>query len=317
MMRPIVGQFAGRPSESAHPRLWDGLTVGFAPCVTGAGRDVVDLSPNRYDFVFVGSAAALSVEASPVGQALKFAGNVALEQQDASWGLPCKILTASDEDVVVISTVFKFVHSGGAKESTIFWSDNPTVGSNLYGYRVWVDNNTDKLRFGVWNAYNDPVSGTSTRYTSATTLTAGRWYRATVVFYPLMESDAPLYGQRCMMFIDGVLEFPTVGPGNFPSSTGQNNGSHLTTQHSRVGSTLGSTAPDISVALINVWNKQWFGVWDGGTDSLESAKATISQINADPLAMYRRRRRGSGAKGSRLVTIGGTALRRLNVAVAG
>ncbi len=294
-------RFALGPHQAKFPNLWVGRKLFFPPCLGFAGRDVPDLSHSSgLDFTATGTASALSVIGSPIGPALSFAGNIALQQAgSASYTLPCKFLTNTLTDEFSIQAFFQYNHSAGAKESTIFWSDNPTAGSHFYGYRFYIDNNTDKLRLRVAN--DDGALGVdSTYYRSASTLTGGKWYSAIITWTGGGRDAAGV--DLCSMWIDGVDDGYLTITNSTPSGV-EEYGSHLGTQNARVGSTLGSTAPDFSVALVNVWNR-------------ELKRDEIARLSADPLAMFRRRR-AAGAKASRLVSIGGTALRRMNVAIAG
>lgn len=297
--------FARSAGESVNPHLWRGHLLGFVPCLGFAGRNVPDVSASRYDFAFTGTSSALSQIQSPVGPALNFAGNCALQQSAASWGLPCKILANSTDDMFMIQAVFKYTHSAAAKESVIFWSDNPTVGSHTYGYRLSVDNNADKLRLATMNDC-DGIVRSDTLYKSTSTLTGGLWYHLVVV-YDIALSGTSAYN-ACTFFLNGLVDF-TALTGGFPGGV-EHTGSHLSSQNARVGSCLGYTAPDIAVALVNVWKLRVGGI------SGDQIGFFANQLYNDPLAMYRRRRR-SGAKAPRVVSIGGTALRRMNVVLAG
>lgn len=269
MIRP----FTYFPAESAKPRLWEKHVACFAPCLAGGRNIVPDLSLSRFNFTSTGT--AMSMIASPIGTAMSYTGNAAHIQAVAAWGLPTKVGNNAIEDVVFLQAFFKFTHSGSAKESTIFWSDNPTVGSpNYYGYRLYVDNNTDKLRLMIANN-DDNATTLPTWYTSAA-LTAGRWYHAIVGWWP---NNASIVGgpwsYNSVFWIDGLPQDPTVT--NSSPSGVEEYCAHLSTLNARVGATLGSTAPDVQVALINVWNR---GLLDG----------EVAQLFADPLAMFRRRR---------------------------
>lgn len=268
MIGPIPSQavgFARSAGESIFPHLWPGLKCSYAPCLGIAGRNIPDVSPSNYSTWGL-TGTAMTVVSSPIGPAIHYAGNSAHQQTAASWGLPCKVCAYTSDDAVFIETVFKFVHSGSAKESTIFWSDNPTIGTpNFYGYRLYVDNNTDKLKLMIGDNDDNAIT-LPCYYTSRTTLTADRWYHAVVGFVPLWTGDASI-GQVCQMWIDGLQEFPTIAN---PESYCL----HLNTQHARVGSTLGSVAPDLAVALVNIWNRELIG-------------HEIGQLYADPLAMFR------------------------------
>lgn len=275
LLNPSLG-FASRPGESVNPRLWDRLRLCAPPCLGFGGRNLPDLSSSRFDLAITGT--AYSIGMSPIGPCLTFTGNAAMQQSAASWGLPCKFLNNSVYDMASIHAYFKYNHSAGAKESTIFWSDNPTAGSLTYGYRLYVDNNTDKLKLKIANGDDSIPTGTSTFYTSNKTLTGGRWYNVVITWTGLGRDAGAV--DLCSMWIDGIDEgYLTITPST-PSSV-EEYCTHLTTQNARIGATLGSVAPDHSVALVNVWNR-------------ELSRPEINQINTDPLAMFRRRRGGGG-----------------------
>jgi len=271
--------FAHAQAESESPLLWDHLTVCAAPCLGIGGNRIADLSPHRFDFASTGTASALSFTASPWGPAARFAGNVAWQQAgSASYTLPCKFCTNSFDytDAFTIQALFRFAHSGSAKESTLFWSDNPTLGSLIYGYRLYVDNNTDKLKLMIANGDN-MVTTTPTYYTSATTLTSGQWYNVVVLYgWSIFNT-----GQGCIMCINSpAWEYPTIT--NSTPAGVETYCAHLGTQNSRIGASLGSVAPDFEVALLNVWNT--VSMFD---DVNLTGGSAIDYLLTDPLRMFR------------------------------
>lgn len=290
-------RWARGPGTSRFPSLWRGLKVGFAPCITGAGRNVPDFAFGRFPFAFTGSGAAFSTGFSPIGASVQFAGNAALAQ--TATNAPCKFLANSVYDEFSIQAYFRYTHSGSAKESTIFWSDNATVASSYYGYRLYVDNNTDKLKLMVANGDN-MVTVSPTYYTSNTTLTGGKWYHVNIVWTGLGRDGALV--DLALFFIEGVDDGYLTITNSVPSGV-EEYCSHLGTQVPRIGATLNSIAPDIQVAMVNVWNRAL-------------AVREIATQAADPRAMFRRRR-FVGAKAPRLITIGGAAFRRMDTQLSG
>lgn len=243
----------------------------------------------------------MSFTGSPIGQSLAIAGNAGAQQAgSASYTLPCKFCTNAITDEFSIQAYFKYVHNAGAKESTIFWSDNQAINLIKYGYRLYVDNNTDTLWLMVANGDNPLTPASPTYYPSNTTLTGGQWYNVILTWTGIGRDGIGF--DYCTMYFDGIDDGYFTFVPSAPSGV-EEYCSHLGTLNARIGSTVANTAPEESIALVNVWNRV----------------LTISEIktlSTDPLAMFRMRRFGGG-KGSRLVSIGGTALRRLNVAIAG
>ncbi len=292
--------FASRPGESLNPRFWDRLRLSAPPCLGFAGRNLPDLSPARFDLAITGT--AYSIGMSPIGPCLTFTGNAAMQQNAASWGLPCKFCINDYYDAIFLQAYFKFTHSAGAKESTLFWSDNPTVGSSQYGYRLYVDNNADKLKLMIANGDLVPAA-TPTVYTSAGTLASGRWYHVIVGWWPLAYDTGGGPSDACRMWIDGRQDGLPAVTNSTPSGV-EEFCSHLATQNARIGATLGSTSPDFSIALLNVWNR---GLAD----------AEIAQLSVDPLAMFRRAEVSGAGKAPRRVSLGGATLRRMNIVLTG
>lgn len=291
--------FAFNPGDSAHARLWHKHKVGFNPCVSGTGTNIVDLSPSKYAFARTG-AAGTSVVVSPIGPGTVYAANTGHRQTAASWGLPCKFMTTANEDELTVQAVFKFNHSAVAKESVIFESDTRTLGANVpRGYKLMVDNNADKVQLMCANTPDELL--TFPCYYKSVALTPGQWYHVVFSFGGFLgqsiEDDATTFAY---LWLDGVRAYPTI------VGTEQNV-THVASKHATIGATFGSTAPDISVAQVNVWNR-FLRVGE------------IALLHRDPLAMFRRRRLVLGmvpAAGGRLISIGGTALRGTNLRVAG
>lgn len=287
-------------SVSRYPFLWDGIKVNFGPCAGYAARYIPDLTFGL-GWSSVGSNAVWSsydaVPGSNIGPAMYMRGNVGFEQAASAAALPAKFCTNAIGDQFSIQAVFQYPHSAGAKESTIFWSDNQAVNLIKYGYRLYVDNNTDKLWLMVANGDNPLTPATPTYYPSNTTLVGGRWY-SVVVTWTGVGRDG-LGFDYATMYFDGVDDgYFTFVPSN-PSGV-EEYCAHLSTLNARIGTTVASTAPDVQIALINVWNR-------------ELTRAEIDLISHDPIAMYRRR----SAKTTRLLTVGGTSLRRQNVVLGG
>lgn len=229
-----------------------------------------DLSPSRLDLAITGS--AYSIGMSPLGPCLTFTGNAAMVQTAASWGLPCKFGNNSYYDAIFLHAYFLYTHSAGGKESTLFWSDNPTIGSPLYGYRLYVDNNADKLKLMVANNDTTPTT-TPTVYTSAATLGGGQWYNVIVGWWPLYHDTGGAPSDCVRIWINGKQDaLPTIV--NSSPSGVEEYCSHLSTQNARIGATLGSTSPDFSIAMMNAWSR---GL----------AVDEIDVLSADPVALFR------------------------------
>jgi hypothetical protein len=237
----------------------------------GGPRNMPDLSPSRFDWVAQGNG---TMGMSPIGPAFKAAGNQSLQQTAAAWGLPCKFHTNSVFDKMTMQAYFKFTHSGSAKTSTLFWSDNATAGApQYYGYRLFVDNNTDQLKLMIANG-DDNVTTFPAYYTSISTLTSNRWYHVVVTWTGLGRDGAG--NDLASMFIDGVDEGYLTVTNAIPSGV-EEFCVHSTARSSRIGSTLNSIAPDIEVALVNVWNR-------------ELAARELDDLYLDPVRMFRKRR---------------------------
>lgn len=260
--------FAMRPCDSAYPSLWQQMKFAMATPVAG-GRNALDLSPSRFNGTPLGtSSSTLFGGMSPIGPCVGFLGNNALVWTAATWGLPVKFMTSSGSDKLTIQAYFKFTHSGSAKESTIFYSDVPTVGQPGRGYRLYVDNNADKLQLQIANTPDEVTTFPCVYKTSA--LTADKWYHAVFMFGEELHLFIYIGGTTCAAWIDGDMELPTI------SGTEQYC-THVTSRNARIGATLGSTAPDISVAQVTIWNR-WL------------LERETQQLAIDPLAMFRRRR---------------------------
>jgi hypothetical protein len=234
--------------------------------------------------------------ASPIGPSMRFSGNAAVQWSgDATLGNKFKF-AAGNDGALTIHAYFKYIHKTGANNMTLFRSDNP-VASNPYGYYLYVDANADSLVFephrGETGLETPPI--VMPVYTALGALTGGKWHNVAVTWRPWDVAD-PEFGQYAMMYIDGKAVFPTF-------THTERTITHSSSLHSRCGASVGALAPDLEVALVHVWNRRLYG-------------AEVGMLMVDPPALFRRRG-GALSKGSRLVSIGGTALRRLNVAVAG
>lgn len=288
--------FARNGGEAFYPHMWAGYLGGMTPCLGLAGRNAPDVSPYRYDGALSGSASALTVTESPIGPAIRFAGNVAIQWNgDSSLGNKFKLI--GPYYPLTIHAYFRYVHKGSATKMSLFRSDNATVGSQEYGYHLYVEANGDSLKFephrGETGLEDPPI--VMPVYTAAGALTGGKWHNVVVTWWP-WDVENPEQGQYVMMNIDGNWIHPTfIGT--------ERDIIHLNRQHSRCGATRDALASDLEVALVEVWNRRL--PWRAG-----------DLLMADPPAVFRMR--GGGlSKGSRLVSIGGTALRRLNAAIAG
>lgn len=292
-----VQGFARNAGEAFHSAMWREYLGGMAPCLGLAGRNPADPGPGRYDGALTGLASALSVTASPIGPAIRFNGNVAI-QWDGQSGTGNKFKCATDENRVTLHVYFRYVHKGSTTKMSLFRSDTPTLGVEPYGYHLYVEANGDSL---VLEGHRGETGGETPPiimpiYTASGVLTGGKWHNAVVTWCGRDADNFDEFAQFVMMYIDGTTVSPTF-------SNTERTIVHLATHHSRCGASLGQTAPDLEVALLEVWNRRLYG-------------QEIYTLMADPLAVFRRRG-GALSKGSRLVSIGGTALRRLNVAVAG
>jgi hypothetical protein len=288
--------FAHGPGEAVHPHLWAGYLGGMTPCLGLAGRNAPDVSPYRYDGVAQANPVLMTITGSPIGPAIRFTGGAAIQWNgDSSLGNKFKV--ANGERPITIHAYFRYVHKTSANKMTLFRSDDATVGSLEYGYHLYVEANADSLKFethrGETGLEVPPI--VMPVYTAAGALTGGKWHNVVVTWWPKDVED-PYQGQYVMMNIDGKWIYPTF-------INTERDIIHLNSQHSRCGASFGNTAPDLEVALVEVWNRRL--PW-----------RAIDLLMADPSAVFRRR--GGGlSKGSRLVSIGGTALRRASVTVAG
>lgn len=304
--------FAYHPGESANPRIWDASVLCIAPCVRVGGprylnNTTTDLSPSRCDGGHDGGlfSAGLFGDASPIGRSLKLTNLKYIYWDATTRVIPTKLGTGALGTVTLTMQVyFRYVAKGSVNNMCLYRTDNPAGGDLLtYGYGLYVEANTGDLVFFV-NRQNllDPDLtfkwrlATSPYPATFTALTGGKWHHV-IVTYCKADYDDPEINQYVMYCIDGQWIYPGLpGAGEIVST-------HLSTKNARIGAMTESTAPDFEFSLLNVWARRlgW---------------REIDQLMVDPLAMFRRRRSGGG-KGSRLISIGGTALRRLNVAVAG
>jgi hypothetical protein len=304
-----VQGFAYRPGESANAHLWDKLVLSMAPCLGVGGRDCPDLSPSRYASSMLGLASAFTMTGSPIGPALRFNGNVSQQWAASSWGLPTKVGegNSTTQPGFTIQAYFKYVHKGSATNMCLFRSDQPgTFDTTFYGYGLMIEANADRAFFftnqGValeadmirqWNLTNASISA------QPQNLTPDNWHHLIVTFSPdyLNYSE---FGQIVMMCLDGRRVYPAA-----PAS--EQGPFHSNSKNARCGSMLGATTPDFEIALLNIWNRRL-------------AWREIDYLSADPLMMFRRRGLvvgKAGAAATRIVSIGGTAIRRASVAVAG
>jgi len=291
--------FARSAGEAFHPNLWAEYLGGMTPCLGLAGRNVADVSPYRNDGALVGNASLFSVTGSPIGPAVRFAGNVAI-QWDGNATLGNKFKVGGNNQPITLHAYFKYVAQPSSNYMAIFRSDSPTVGGLEYGYQLLVDAYDNKLIFQTHRGESIPPDTASPIYSSAAnSLTGGRWHNVAVTWYPLDANDDSI-GQFVVMNIDGQWIYPTF--------TGtERDIVHLASQHSRCGASFNMTAVDMEVALVHVWKRR-------------PAWREIDLLMVDPLAMFRRRVIGPirPIVGSRIVSIGGAVSRRIGgIAVAG
>ncbi len=289
--------FARNGGEALYPHLWAGYIGGMTPCLGLAGRNAPDVSPYRYDGVGTGTSTTMTVTGSPIGPAMRFTSDARMQWTGSSTlGNKFKV-AGNNYSPITIHAYFRYVHKGSLTKMTLFRSDDATSGSLLYGYHLYVEANADSLKFephrGETGLETPPI--VMPIYTAAGALTGGMWHNVVVRWWP-WDVDDPEQGQYVMMYIDGKRIFPTFSGTEYDII-------HLNSQHSRCGASFGGINVDLEVALVEVWSRRL-------------PQRAIDLLMADPLAVFRRR--GGGlSKGSRLVSIGGTALRRMNVAVAG
>lgn len=281
--------FAFRSGESRYPHLWKDAKLLIDPCLGFGGRYISDLAPGRYPGTHTGST-AWGLVGSPIGPAYSFTGNASIQQVWVTGAtLPCQFAAGTTKQFT-IQTYFKYntdaLHN-------IFWSDNPPVGQNVYGYQLYVTTiaGTEYLEVSIHDGTLADLG--ACQYRTQTALTSGKWHHAIITWDPAVIDPSTL---TVAFTIDGKFVGTTVVGTEHQIY-------HSTNQNSRIGAARFMTTPNIQIAMVNIWNRRL-------------AWREIDHLMADPLAMFRRRER-AGAKGARLVTISGTALRRLNLAVAG
>lgn len=294
--------FARNGGEAFHPRLWDYNVLTMAPCLGLAGQYLPDLSPWRYNGEIIGT--AWSITESPLGPAVYFNGNAYQLWTASTWGLPTKLPGSTDPAPtysVTIQAYFRYVHKGSLTKMHLFRSDQtPPLNTYHNGYGLYVEANADDLVFFT----NRRVPAGGDHYKKWTlvggnpslTLTPGKWHHV-ILTYGVNTSS--LFSNSVMMILDGRWVFALA-----PSS--ETLPLHNASYHARCGAATNGNAPDFEIALLTVWGR-------------ELSPREIDGLMADPLAMFRRRRNvhGRASAATRLISIGGTALRRVNVAAAG
>ena len=275
MINPLVS-FAHSGGEAFYPFLWKNYIGGMTPCLGLAGRNVPDVSPYRYGGTLFGSASGLTVTGSPVGPAIRFNGSTSIQWDGHSTlGNKFKVAGSYTADFsylpLTIHAYFRYVHKGTVTKMSLFRSDNPLVSDDTeYGYHLYVEANGDSLVFESHRG--EKASNPMPIYTATGELTGDKWHNVVVTYYP-WDADAE-YGQYVMMNIDGRWIRPDF---NWPTIT-ERYIIHSASKHSRCGSSFGNTAPDLEVALVEIWSQRL--PW-----------RTINLLMANPLAVFQRVKR--------------------------
>lgn len=283
--------WAHSAGESAHPGLWHSYLGGLAPFTIS--RECRTPAINKYHPTRIGT--TFDIVGGPLGRAIAFNGNSAQEWA-AGVANPFKVaVDATGSAPISIQAHFKYVHKTVATEMILFRSDNPTVVIAPHGYGLYVEANQDQIVFFTDRGNVADVPHGAIWPSAASSLTPGKWHHVVAVFWPYYVNDLEI-AEYVLIWIDGKMIYPT------PPAT-ERNFVHHASLTSRCGAARFATAPDFTLDLLSVWNRplSW---------------KEADQLYIDPLSMFRRRR-VVGAKGSRLVSLGGTGLRRLNIAVAG
>lgn len=177
---------------------------------------------------------------------------------------------------------------------SLFQSDVPTV-SDPVGYQLHFDANSDRMIFTVYDG--TAASPVAMEWRSSTGyLTGGAWHHFIMTMYGHDAGDVEI-GQRVMFWLDGVM--------TYPAETIHRTAIAFTNAlHSRTGGRQSGLDPDMEVSMLSIWTRRL-------------AWREIDQINTDPLLMFRRATRPAGSRPSRVISLGGAALRRMNPVLAG
>lgn len=286
------GQGVARgPGEAEFAALWRGFLGGLVPWALG--RHAANPGPSRYGASVVGT--AWSVVGSPLGRAMQFTGNAALQWDgNATLGHPYKV--ADGNGPITIQAHFRYVHKSSANKMYLFRSDNQTVGQLPHGYGLYVEANQDQLVFTTDRGSGGDAQPAAEWKSATSSLTPGKWHHVIATFYAWDVQDVEIQ-QFVVMWIDGRLIYPSVPAGELGFA-------HRLADHARCGAASGGTQPDFEIDLLSVWNARL--PW-----------REIDQLCADPLAMFRRVANMRSSRAARRVSLGGVTLRGMRTVLAG
>ena len=289
---PGMGHGVARgPGDARFPALWRGYLGGIVPWAIG--RHAPNPGPSRYAGAVTGS--AWSVVGSPLGRAMQFTGNAALQWDGhATLGHPFKV--GSGDGPVTIQAHFRYVHKSSATKMYLFRSDNPPVGQLPHGYGLYVEASEDRLVFTTDRGNGGDTQPAAEWKSAASSLLGGKWHHVVATFYAWDVQDVEIQ-QYVVMWIDGKLIYPSVPVTEISFA-------HRLGDHARCGASSGSTQPDFEIDLLSIWNARF-------------AWREIDQLCADPLAMFRRAGATPLSKPARRVSLGGATLRGTRIVLAG
>jgi hypothetical protein len=294
----LRGSLARNRPEARYPRLWDGWVLGFAPCLgafsPAADTIAFDLSPQQHRSD-AQSGNNIGIVNSPLGPAVDLrktgGGNGTIDfASDATVGNKFKDLVArlgQPQHGMTIQSYAMHAVLGG--QTALFCTDKGVNAGWEYAYDTSVN------KCPVVNYYD--AAGIQGSWTGATNSLVTNKYQ-NVIFIHIglpwgVGTDDQFTPLDALFWVDGTRYYPTPSGVKAPDL-------YDNTVVSAIG---GQGTIGRFVALLNIWDRALM-------------QPEIDLLNADPLAMYRKRG-GVVSKGARLVSIGGTALRRMNVAVAG
>jgi hypothetical protein len=283
--------FARSAAESAYPALWRGYLGGITPWMVG--RNCANPGPSRYGGAINGT--AWSVVGSPLGRAMQFNGNAAL-QWDGHSTLRNPFKVANGGGPITIQAHFRYTHKTSANKMCLFRSDNQTVGQAAYGYGLYVEANQDRLVFCTDRGNGgDPIPSAEWKSPSST-LSGGKWHHVIATFSEWDVADVEIQ-EYVVMWIGGIQYYPSV-PAIERAFV------HRNADHSRCGATNGNVSSDFEIDLLSVWNARL-------------AWREIDFLNTDPLAMFRRYENAGFSRAARRVSLGGATLRRMSTVLTG